>query len=406
MFGLRSTDWLDQSIRLCFVLLLPTAAFAARAGGVVFWLLALLGIAGWWMRRRSPPSLAGVHGSPMRWLWAAALMPLALNAVSVWWFGMPARDIAWWPLLGLPLIALAAARVADAGRMFIIGAWLACLVSLGAAAWSRFVLGEPEPRFMMNPLLYGNIAFIATLASAWSVADRPDHGWRRFLPALAALAGAASYVASGIRGGLLALPLLLVAFMRWGDPPAVRARVPWRSALVVLAVLAVLMMVFQPRNALISKLERVSVEISDYAQGRTGFSNVGERLAMWQAAAELFRRNPVFGVGAHRFSIASSQLRDEGLYPKDAHIYRHAHSTYITVATEYGLVGLAVMAMALYCLVRALRCANPPYRTLGLLLLGVWLCFAMANDILTHQALIRGLAATVAVFATSRFARA
>lgn len=393
---------LDSAVALLVFLLLPASVWAARAGGIVFWLLALVGLLVMVAVRLGAPAgrLARSESQwrALRWLWAASVLPLALNCASVLWFRLPMREIAFWPFLAMPLIAAAVARVDDAAGRYVRGALLACWVAAAAAAWSRFVLHEEQPTFMMNPLPYGNIAFASMLCAVWAVAYRPRRGLGRFLAAAAVLMGAAAYVASGIRGGLLAVPLALLAFLHLGDPRSVRDRVPWLRALAVVAIVGIALAVFQPRNALFSKLERVQVEVDDYLGGRTGYTNVGERLAMWRASVALFERNPLFGIGTHQFARATTELRTEGLYPQDAHIYRHAHSTYVTLLVEYGLIGCAVMLATVYCLWRALRLADPRYRQLGLLLVGSWLLFGVTNEILAHQTIIRCLVGTIAIF--------
>jgi len=387
--------WRDDAIRLLIFLLLPASALASRTGGVVFWALALVGLC-----CLAADLLTGRWQS--RWLWGAALLPVLLNVGSVLWFGLPAREVGWWPLLMAPAIAAAAVRIPDSVSWLLRGAQLACFVALAAAAYSRFALHEVQPTFVMNPLPFGLTAFVAATLSAWAVATAPRGSWLRGLSVLAVVSGAMAFVASGIRGGLLALPLLVVAFAHWGEPRSVQIRVPWVGAAVLVAVMAAAAFVFQPTNALTSKLERIGVEVEDFAQGKTQFSNVGERLAMWRASVEMVKAHPVFGIGSHQFAKASRDLREKGLYPADAHIYRHAHSAYVTVAAEYGLIGVLTMGAAIFCVIRVLSGADPRYRTPGLVMLGIWLLFGVTNDVLSHQLIMRAMVASIVILACFR----
>ncbi|HMN82733.1 MAG TPA: O-antigen ligase family protein [Burkholderiaceae bacterium] len=406
--------WRDDTIRLLIFLLLPASVLASRTGGIVFWLLALLGLAclaSDLLSGRRSNGQAGRRSEALgwpqsRWLWGAALLPVLLNVSSVLWFDLPAREIGWWAFLMAPAIAAVAIRVPDSATWLLRGALFACFVALAAAAYSRFVLREVQPTFVMNPLPFGLVGFVAATLSAWAVAITPRGSWLRWLFVAAVVSGAMAYVASGIRGGLLALPLFVAAFAHWGEPRSVRARVPWVGAAVLVAVIGSTAFVFQPRNAMTSKLERIGVEVEDFAQGRTQFSNVGERLAMWRASVEMVKAHPLFGIGSHQFANASRELRDKGLYPTDAHIYRHAHSAYVTVAAEYGLMGLLAMAAAIFCAIRAVAGADPHYRTPGFALLGIWLLFGITNDVLSHQLIIRSMIAAIVILVFCRPGRA
>jgi O-antigen ligase len=373
--------------------LLPAAAFSPLAGGVAFWILAIIGLL---------PSDPQVRAQPgralrLRWLVLAGALPCMLNLVSVLLYGSDARELSLLTMLLLPLVARGAEHAPDPVRRFVDGGVAACFVAFAAALWSRLMLGEARPGFMMNPLLFGNLAFVVTVIAAWDLSLHPP-GWRRRLSAWATAAGIAAFLASGFRGGLLALPLLLGAFLHLGEGAARRAQVRWRSALVTVFVIVGLAAAAAPSVSVVDRLPSAIKEVREYGEGRVDHSSVGSRLAMWAAAGTLLLEHPVFGVGAHRFQQGLQDLRQSGQFPDDVDFYRHAHNSYATVAAEYGTVGLLIMTAALGCALAALWQAETGTRALAVWLLGCWLVFALTNDVLSHQSLIRCCVACIAVF--------
>jgi O-antigen ligase len=148
-------------------------------------------------------------------------------------------------------------------------------------------------------------------------------------------------------------------------------------------------MVFRPHLGVIDRLAMVEHEVREYSEGRVGFTSIGTRLALWHASIDLAERNLWFGMGVHRFREGLSKLREEGRFPADARLYDHAHNTYLSLLVEVGIAGLVAFAAAVALLLRALWALPRPSRALGVSLLACLAVFAMTNDVLAHQNLIR-----------------
>ncbi len=393
----RIGRWLDPAVAGCLVLALPAAALSARLGGVVFWILALLGLARLLAGRGRDPRMS----LPDAAIWLAACAPVLLNLSSVLVFGLPWRALSWGPMLGLPLIAAAAAPLADPLRLLWRGAVAACVVALASAGYSRFVLGEPLPAYMMNPILFGQIAFVATVIAAWGLAETAPR-WLRESLVLAPLAGLAALLMSGYRGALPALPFLVASFLRLGERGYLRAaglvdlsaarppaHAPWRAALAVLVVAGALLLVARPQVGVIDRLGMVEREVSEFSQGRVGFTSIGTRFALWQASVTLIEERPVFGTGAHRFREALATLKEQGRFPADAKLYDHAHNTVLSIAVEFGMIGVAMFVGCLVVFLRRLARLPLRPRALAFSLAGCWAVFGLTNDIFAHQTAIR-----------------
>lgn len=101
-----------------------------------------------------------------------------------------------------------------------------------------------------------------------------------------------------------------------------------RSALVILGCIAIFLIVF-PRS------------ISERAMDST---NIRQRLELWHNSIEIIKKNPIIGTGLGTFTKVyrdnypgSIPLSGEG-----SRVIRHAHSLYLQLLVETGIVGLAV----------------------------------------------------------------
>ncbi len=75
-----------------------------------------------------------------------------------------------------------------------------------------------------------------------------------------------------------------------------------------------------------------------------------QRLRIWETTPEIIAQHPFFGVGQGNFPTVSPSfgLTDLGGVPFD-----HAHDLFLNVAAELGLIGLALLLIMLFALVRS-----------------------------------------------------
>lgn len=402
-FELLTRDGVSACIvRLALLAALPAASVSNSLGGIVFWLLVLACIAHLIARRGMAPKLSR---SAFMLVLAASLLPLALNIASVLWFALPAREIAWTPLLAFPIIVGALLRVPHALPFWVAGAVLASFTLLAITGYAVVWLHHDRPSLTMNALLYGKTALVAMIVCGWGLSlyeRRPV----RLLLVLAILAGLSALVLTGYRGGFLVLPIVIVAALPFGSRRKSGVRISLRQASLA-AVAAVAAVAIAGSNvALLDRMHKAASELESYQQGRIQNSSVGSRLSMWVAAGTMYRTHPLFGVGTHRFHAQSEALQQQGLYPRDAKLYRHAHNSYLNTAAEYGSVGIVVMLIALIALFRLCWSAAPPVRALALLTLAGWMLMALTNDLFAHQTLIRTLVLSMAVAVAAGLAAA
>jgi len=121
----------------------------------------------------------------------------------------------------------------------------------------------------------------------------------------------------------------------------------WKVILVILAILLVYLTLFSPRPILVPA-DQAPEELRF---GRFGLNGLdASRFALWRTALNDLAAHPFQGIGFGRHSFAKK-------YPEWKKIntsYWHAHNTFINLAHELGLQGLAVFCFLLYRLFRGL----------------------------------------------------
>ena len=126
----------------------------------------------------------------------------------------------------------------------------------------------------------------------------------------------------------------------------------------------------------------------------TNFALV-ERMAHWQAAAEMFARHPLIGVGIGNYAVA---YPDYAL-PRWSDPLGHAHNYYLNVAAETGAIGLLAYLMlwsaAVWQAWRAIRASNGITRGMAAGLLGMIVALLIHNGF--DNLFVHGMAAQVGI---------
>lgn len=151
------------------------------------------------------------------------------------------------------------------------------------------------------------------------------------------------------RGGMLGLAVV-AGLAAW------RLRRYWRVLAVTGPLVAGTIMAVAPGPA----LERVGAAVSLVAptNGVAGDQAISNRLEEMRIAWRIFRENPLLGIGLGNYqgSFQQNALDSVSLFRKED---RQAHSRYLEVASEQGVVGLGALVLLYACLLaRAWRSAG------------------------------------------------
>lgn len=133
------------------------------------------------------------------------------------------------------------------------------------------------------------------------------------------------------------------------------AAVPWMTAVMftrrqivliaICCVLAITVLVSSP--VVQNRLVEIRSDIVQYQQGH-GMTSIGLRFHMWKGAVEIWKENPVLGVGTGGYRRA---LTDVAVDPKYA-IYSHPHNSLLYLAVSYGIVGVGIFVWLMYLVMR------------------------------------------------------
>ncbi|WP_298288365.1 O-antigen ligase family protein [Thiomonas sp.] len=348
------------------LLLIYPALTLTVAGGVntVFFLLFLLSAARWLadlrgLLRQSPAASSAVGSDPLSaadaMLYAASMAALPLAVFIGQWanqrWGWPYYDAVSRFLLAAPIFF--ALRRLPPQRLLVL--WPGLII--GAFAAAAIVIFDPHDwgtsdgiarigSTFVNPIHFGDIALTLGVLPAFGLglhAGRPASVRALAWPAAALLAAAAGLyasVASGSRGGWIAIPVLiaLAAMLHRGRLPA-RTLITAALALLLAAALAAASV-----PEIRGRIGLIFSNLHAFDHGNEDTS-IGIRFQLWKAAWLIFTEHPLFGVGLGGFKALMTPMQQAGLLtPLAADFGRQeVHSEILSRLSQLGVVGLAAI---------------------------------------------------------------
>lgn len=246
---------------------------------------------------------------------------------------------------------------------YILGTYVSAIFTFLSAVSGKTAHYHRYSAEGFNP---GDLALIMVLSIPFSfylasIEKNPLWLWiYRVQPAIAACA--IFFTAS--RGALLVLGLAFLivplSFRKW--------KTGQQLTIVLVAALAVpLILLFVPASSW-SRLGTIGAEVSS--------GTLNERTTIWKAGFDVFRENPVNGIGVNAFAptIQRSlgnprQLRHPAA---DDVVELVAHNTFLSVLVEEGLVGFLLFILILVALWKGIFQMAPAERKMWAVVLFVW----------------------------------
>jgi O-antigen ligase len=202
-----------------------------------------------------------------------------------------------------------------------------------------------------NSIPFGNFALLFGVLSVLLVIPKNKgevFGWAKRLGAGAFLAGTFTSIASGSRGGWVAIPLFVLIYWRlFGSGNKLVSYMVGITLVVVMPLLAYLVPSISDRLALgVSEAHSVLSRTGHWMSGGASDS-IGTRLDMWAAGIDAFRSAPLFGLGFTGFNEFLHHRIEMGLTHPDLEIigFKHLHCEIITTAAKLGLMGLFTLTV-------------------------------------------------------------
>lgn len=190
----------------------------------------------------------------------------------------------------------------------------------------------------------------------------------RSLKVLGLLAGTYASIASGSRGGWLALPVFFMIFIyfRYGKI-SLKAIMAMLLMLVMTGFLA-----FSLSQKIHHRVDEVASDVAAFQHGNPDTS-MGVRIQLFRAAAEIAAKNPIFGVGPDEFAREMEPMKKSGkITAMAAELGKgEVHNELLSKAAGLGLFGL-IAILSIYLVpgrmfYRAMRKDSIQVRQAGML---------------------------------------
>ncbi|MGB3837189.1 O-antigen ligase family protein [Castellaniella sp.] len=333
---------------LFFALTLSVPGGYSWGGGLL-----LLGGAGCWLAMRFcnrshwNGNTASAHTSHWdvqdKTLTTLFLAVFLLNAVAVVWHADSGKylDQGARYLLAIPVLwGLRQVRLRQ--HWLWLGLVAGCLGAAAVAWWQLHVWGIPRAAgFLTSAIPFGDIAlllgFWCVLGAALFTAQQ-RWIWAALL-LLGATAGVYAFAAAATRGGLVAVPVLLVlAGLCLVRRQHARTLIP---ALVVLLAALVFVVALLPAGQIAERrVNEAFAEWQAYSQQGDATNNVGSRLEAWKAALISIPKKPLLGWGHADYDAQLKELVSTGQTPPFVATLANTHNQFIEIWLHQGTLGL------------------------------------------------------------------
>lgn len=232
-------------------------------------------------------------------------------------------------------------------RQSIWGIGLAALVAAAQAwwfAWPDFKRPEEVPEY--NIVSYGNLNLLVTVIFAFSFGWQLTRHRRTefFIKALLVLIGFSGFIATQTRTGWLAVPFfILIAVMFFKHAFSAKKLVGIFVASIIIAA-----GVFATNDNLRKRTHEGISEFRECVTNPVAYSSVCIRLQLWRASWEMFKQDPVMGVGgADRFVIELEKLTERNIVSKRVieDGFEEPHNEMLHMMASYGTLGLIALLL-------------------------------------------------------------
>ncbi|MGP1580473.1 MAG: O-antigen ligase family protein [Wolinella sp.] len=171
-----------------------------------------------------------------------------------------------------------------------------------------------------------------------------------------------------------------------------RFRFTFKSLLYpVLSLLVIFTLAFHGSNNFNQRLKHTLADLQSIKSGNLNTS-WGIRLAFYGLAYEIFKENPLLGVGVGDYRRAATEIlqRDEfAHYPDDMREFlgdNHFHNQFLQVTVQMGIIGLSLTILLYFLAFRsAWRIKNSEYRAIFLVFLIIYTIGSFSDPLWIRQ---------------------
>lgn len=192
---------------------------------------------------------------------------------------------------------------------------------------------------------FGNFELILGVLSLFSIDwFGRDKLPLRILKVLGFIAGLAASFGSGSRGGWLAIPVFIAIFFYFKT-----SRVSLRMIVTsLLSAILVITIAYFGSASFHQRVNELANDVTVFDQGNRDTST-GIRWQLYKAAADVFSRHPIFGVGPEGFALEMKPMAEAGKITSVAAEYGRGevHNDILSKAAGMGVFGL-IAILAIY----------------------------------------------------------
>jgi O-antigen ligase len=316
-------------------------------------------------------------------------------------------------LIGLLTLAVGLSgvpeRMADVRRWILPAAALGAVASCLLALYQVWVLGYLRPYGWLGSGTLGNGAIkfgdLASLQAllAFVLVLTAVHKWHRLLGLAGLFCGMLTLALTQTRGGILGVVLAVTALALaiglrrrherqagFAAPASAGRAARFRPGITAAMLAVALVLSLSAAGFMQKRFAEIEPQVHRYLQGDID-SEVGQRLALWQAAVRAGATFPLTGVGFGRFGEELKRQSASGEIPsKERILYGLAHSEYLSAFAEAGLSGfiaLALMFVApMVALLRQIAAGGgSPASYAALVTAAAFAGFALTDDMFDRQ---------------------
>jgi O-antigen ligase len=320
-------------LTLSLVFLLPSLVLTTKFGvGLTSFGFLLVGIICW----RKAPLVR--HLTEIRWVLTALLLSLGFALLGMWLH--PENHLRTlekpFRMLSCVTVLVAVLAVRPSRKALWYGLIAGTVAGAVFICYQRWGLLIDRPGGLINSITFGDLELCMGMICLAGVLD--FRGRQVLWPALGAVAGLLGSVATGTRGGWIAVLFAALLFLKYGH--FLRTRMARAVALVVFSLLVGTYFVDQTGTR-----ERFNQGVSDvktYLDGSFAFTNMGIRLELWKGALMLIEQHPWRIAGTREVEAEMKELVQAGRLQPFVLDAAHFHNDILQQLVFGGIPGLLV----------------------------------------------------------------
>ncbi len=322
-----------------------------------------------------------------------ALLVFGVDAVFNWlWHGFDGdldRNLRF--ILAIPIFFLVY-RARPSLHALWLGLALGALGTFVFAVYQKFSLGIVRVDGFTNAIQFGNLAMlqgVLCLAGLGWAASLKKYRWMYIvLLGIAAVAGLATSVLSGSRGGWVGLPIiLLIAFFTYRRVFSIKSQL----VVVLIVIMGATYVFFNPQLGVQERIKEATHQVNLFQEGEVNTS-VGLRFEMWRGAYKLIQENPFLGWGIEGYEEGMAALVEKGEIHAETAEFNHSHNDFIDRLAKHGAMGLFTLLLLYLLPLRAFSivrgCSDLSLRAIalaGVLLICCYINFGLTQSFLRHN---------------------